>query len=207
MRAPIFKAAVLLTVGLGAVAVGFRPAAAADTKHDFAVHGIGALSCEQLNATTPANAPEVRNLLASWLLGYISAVNRIQPGTYDATPVQDQNALVNMVTGVCGKNPDARVETVSYVVLQSLEKAKLTAESPEVTITVGKTSTVLRQDTLNHLEQVLVAQKDLAAGQADGEAGGDLQAALVKFQTAQKLPPTGLPDPATVVRALVELKS
>jgi hypothetical protein len=207
MRAPILTAVVLLAAGLGVVATGSRPAAAADRKHDFAVHGIGALSCAQLDATAPANALEVRNLLASWLMGYISAVNRIQPGTYDATPVQDQNALVNMVAGVCGKNPNARVETVSSVVLQSLEKAKLTAESPEVTVTVGKNSTVLRQDTLKRLERVLVEQKDLPAREANGETGNNLQIALIKFQTAQKLPQTGLPDPATVVRALIELKS
>jgi peptidoglycan hydrolase-like protein with peptidoglycan-binding domain len=52
----------------------------------------------------------------------------------------------------------------------------------------------------------LVAQAYLPANQANGTFGPKTQAALVKFQTAQKLPATGLPDPATVVRALVEMK-
>jgi hypothetical protein len=143
-------------------------------------------------------------VLASWIMGYVTAVNRTQSGTYDATPVQDQGAMVNMVAGVCAQHPNAVVETVTNAVLASLETAKLSAPSPEVVVTVGKRATVLRQSTLQSLQQVLIAQKYLPAGEADGKFGAGTQAALVKFQTAQHLPATGLPDPATVVRALIE---
>jgi hypothetical protein len=188
------------------LATGSRPALAADAGHSFAVHGVGALTCSGLNATPAKDAPAMRGLLASWLLGYVTAMNRIQDVTYDATPVQDQYALVNMVAGVCGKHPNLPVETVAFAVLQTLEKAKLADASPEVTVTVGKLSTVLRKETLDKLQLFLVAQAYLPASQANGTFGPKTQAALVKFQTAQKLPATGLPDPATVVRALVEMK-
>jgi hypothetical protein len=181
-------------------------AAAADAGHAFAVHGVGALTCAGLNATPAKDAPAMRGLLASWLLGYVTAMNRTQDVTYDATPVQDQFALVNMVAGVCSQHPTLPVETVAFAVLHSLEKAKLATASPEVTVTVGKLSTVLRKDTLDKLQLFLVAQAYLTASQANGTFGPKTQAALVKFQTAQKLPATGLPDPATVVRALVEMK-
>jgi hypothetical protein len=186
------------------LAASIGAASASDTSRSFAVHGVGALTCAKLNAVPAADAAEVRMVLASWIMGYVTAVNRTQSGTYDATPVQDQGAMVNMVAGVCAQHPNAAVETITNAVLTSLETAKLSAPSPEVTVTVGKRATVLRQSTLQSLQQVLIAQKYLPAGEADGKFGAGTQAALVKFQTAQHLPATGLPDPATVVRALIE---
>jgi peptidoglycan hydrolase-like protein with peptidoglycan-binding domain len=205
MKKASFKTALAAACVWGAVGLG--PAVAADANHDFAVHGIGALTCTQLT-NAPAKAQEqVRVVLASWLLGYLTALNRTDAVTYDATPVQDEGALVNMVAGVCKLHPKVPVEAVAFSVFQSLDKAKLATASPEIKVTVGKSSTVLRQDTLSKVEKVLVSLKYLPAGQATGAFSGSTAVALLKFQTAQKLPTTGLPDPATVVRALVELKT
>jgi hypothetical protein len=210
MKTPYFAAA--LVIAAGVMSAGARPATAADTKHSFAVHGIGALSCaEMANAMTQVDPQTkatseaaVRSTLASWMLGYVTALNRMDPATYDATPVQDDVPLVNMVVGVCSKNPTARVETVVSAIFTSLDKAKLPTESPEVKVTVGAQSTVLRQATLLSLEKALVAQKLLKSADADGKFDDNVKAALVKYQTAQKLPQTGLPDADTVIRALVE---
>ncbi|HQT65120.1 MAG: hypothetical protein B7Z75_09335 [Acidocella sp. 20-57-95] len=198
-----------------------HPALAADTKHSFAVHGIGAVGCADLiKGLTPGDAktmtPDqlkqqnsdqavIRMSLGSWLLGYVSEINRVQAGAYDVTPVQQEDALINMVAGVCAKHPDARVETVADVVFTSLAKAKVPSESPEVKASAGNNATVLRQSTLVQLEKTLVSEKLLKEADANGKYGPAVQAALVKFQTAQKLPVTGLPDPATVIRALVGL--
>lgn len=206
MKKSVWMGAALAAAWMVSSGIGSRTAWAADGDHAFAVHGVGALTCSGLNATPAKDAPLMRGLLASWLLGYVTAMNRIQDVTYDATPVQDQFALVNMVAGVCTKHPAVPVETVAFAVLQSLEKAKLVTASPEVTVKVGKLSTVLRQDTLDKLQWFLVGQAYLPANQANGTFGPRTEAALLKFQTAQKLPATGLPDPATVVRALVEMK-
>ncbi|MDE8349678.1 MAG: peptidoglycan-binding domain-containing protein [Acidocella sp.] len=210
MRTVYFGAA--LMVAAGVLSAGARPAVAADTKHSFAVHGVGALSCaEMANAMTQVDPQTkatseaaVRSTLASWMLGYVTALNRTDAATYDATPVQDDAPLVNMVIGVCSKNPTARVETVVSAIFTSLEKAKLPVESPEVKVTVGTQSTVLRAATLLSLEKALVAQKLLKSADADGKFNDNVKAALVKYQTAQKLPQTGLPDADTVIRALVE---
>jgi len=204
MRKASFKTALAAACVWG---VATLPAAAADANHDFAVHGIGAISCNQLTNAPAKSQAEVRVVLASWLLGYVTAMNRTDAVTYDATPVQDQGALVNMVSGVCKLHPKVPVEAVAFSVFQSLDKAKLATASPEIKVTVGKSSTVLRQDTLDKVEKVLVSLKYLPAGQATGAFTSSTAVALLKFQTAQKLPTTGLPDPATVVRALVELKT
>jgi hypothetical protein len=204
MKTASFRTA-LLAAGVWAAAV--LPAVAADAKHDFAVHGIGALTCTQLTNAPAKAQPQIRIVLGSWLLGYLTAMNRTDAVTYDATPVQDQAALVNMVSGVCKLHPKVPVEAVAYSIFESLGKAKLATASPEIKVTVGKSSTVLRQDTLDEVEKVLVSLKYLPAGQATGAFSSSTAVALLKFQLDQKLPETGLPDPATVVRALVEMKT
>lgn len=133
----------------------------------------------------------------------MTAVNRLEPDTYDATPVQMPDALVNMVVGVCQKQPNVKVETVVYSVIRALEAAKSSDESPEIAVTAAGQSTVIRKDTFIKLQQALITDKYLN-GTADGAFGPNVQAALLKFQKAEHLPETGIPDPDTVIRALVE---
>jgi hypothetical protein len=206
MRAPYSMAGILLTAGLlYSSGAGIKPAAAADANHVFAVHGIGSLSCLDVSKALSNGDAGVRDVLASWVFGYVTAINRNEPATYDLTPVQDGAALVNMVVGVCQKNSTTPVETVVNAVFQSLAKAKLPASSPEIMVTVGKQETVLRVSTLEKLQQVLASLKYMPTSDANGKFGRVTQVALIKFQTAQHMPQSGLPDPATVVRALVEM--
>ena len=200
------KASVLPMAILLAATAGSGNADAADKKGNFALHGAGALSCEQLTSGLLGGHAAVREALGSWILGYLSALNRERTDTYDITPIQDPNALVNMVVSVCDKDRNARVETVVFTIGRLLERAKVAEESPEQTVNVlGRTAT-LRKDTLIALERVLVADK-LLTGKADGEFDGNTEAALKKYQEAQKLPVTGLPDAATIARALIETQA
>jgi hypothetical protein len=69
MRASYFAAGVLLMTGLLAAGIyssvaGIRPAAAADIKHEFAVHGIGALSCGDMNTALLKGDAGIRDTLA-----------------------------------------------------------------------------------------------------------------------------------------------
>jgi peptidoglycan hydrolase-like protein with peptidoglycan-binding domain len=109
-----------------------------------------------------------------------------------------------MVVGVCQKHAPVPVESVVDAVFQALGKAKLTTESPDITVTVAKNNAVLRQATLQQLQQVLVARKYMPSSAANGTFGPVTQAALMKYQAAEHLPQTGVPDAATIVRALVE---
>jgi peptidoglycan hydrolase-like protein with peptidoglycan-binding domain len=132
-------------------------------------------------------------------------MNRSESSTYDATPVQETGALVNMVVAVCQNHAATPVETVVNAVFRSLSKAKLSVASPEITVTAGKQLTVIRQATLKQMQEFLVSIKYMPMSEANGKFGPDTKAALVKFQIAQHLPQSGLPDPATVLRALIEM--
>jgi hypothetical protein len=168
------------------------------------LHGVGAVTCGDVtNALLKGNVA-IRATLSSWLMGYISAMNRLQPDTYDAVPVQVPDAVINMVVGVCQKDANARVETAAYSVFHALASAALTAESPEVEMTANGQTTLLRKDTLIAVQKYLISEK-LLRGDADGSFGPTTQTALTDFQKKQNLPQTGLPDPATIVRVLVEI--
>ncbi len=192
--------ATVLLVGTG----GVQSARAADAKHLFAVHGVGALSCGDVTAALLKGDVAIRGTILSWLMGYVSAMNRIQPDTYDVSPVQVPEAMIDMVVGVCQRDASARVETAAYSVFHTLSSAALSTESPEVQVTTNGRTTMLRKDTLIALQKYLIAEKFLR-GEADGSFGPTTQAALADFQKKQNLPQTGLPDPPTIVRALVEL--
>jgi peptidoglycan hydrolase-like protein with peptidoglycan-binding domain len=82
--------------------------------------------------------------------------------------------------------------------------AKVTHDSPLVEARSGDQVVTLRADTLMAIQQALTRGKYLTAP-ADGTFGPTTAAALRAFQKAESLPETGLPDPATTIRLLIEL--
>lgn len=194
--------AVLLSAGTLAAAISSPAVHAADAKGVFALHGIGALTCSQMGESIKANAA-VRDQLAVWLLGYMSATNRARPDNYDITPIQQPLVLATMVSNLCTSNASARVETVVHSVLTALAPAGSRAESPLVRAEAGKNVVELRGDTLMAVQQALIDRKILR-DKATGAFGTPTEKALGEFQKAQKLNVTGLPDPVTVMRLLIE---
>jgi hypothetical protein len=148
----------------------------------------------------------MRPLLTSWILGYITASDRLVKDTFDASPVMAPEALTAMVIGVCQRYPDARVETVANTVLTQLAPARVMHESPVVEARAGDRVVPIRKATLIAVQTALLKNK-LTREPADGDFGNGTAAALKTFQKSQNLTETGLPDPATVVRLLVEMPS
>lgn len=245
------------------------PAVASDSQGGFALHGIGAQTCQQMlremrpqSAGMPAAAPAfdapahvlpaapgapvataagvpgphvataagtaaptspaapapspdagpfglsatMRPILTSWILGYLTASDRLVKDTFDATPVMSPEALTAMIIGVCQKYPDARVETVANTVLGQLATARVLHELPVIETSADDRVVPIRKATLIAVQTALLKNK-LTREPADGNFGVATEAALKSFQKAQNLPQTGLPDPATVVRLLVEMPS
>jgi peptidoglycan hydrolase-like protein with peptidoglycan-binding domain len=148
----------------------------------------------------------MRPILTSWILGYLTASDRLVKDTFDATPVMMPEALTSMIIGVCQKYPDARVETVANTVFSQLATARVMHESPVVEARAGDRAVPIRKATLVAVQTTLVKNK-LMKEPADGTFGNSTEVALKAFQKSQNLPETGLPDPATVVRLLVEMPS
>jgi peptidoglycan hydrolase-like protein with peptidoglycan-binding domain len=79
-------------------------------------------------------------------------------------------------------------------------------ESPVGEARAGDRAVPIRKATLVAVQNTLVRNK-LMKEPADGNFGNSTEMALKAFQKSQNLPETGLPDPATVVRLLVEMPS
>jgi hypothetical protein len=146
----------------------------------------------------------MRPILTSWIMGYLTASDRLVKDTFDETPVMAPEALTAMVIGVCQRYPGVRVEAVANNVLNQLATARILHDSPVVEAREGDRMVQIRQVTLAAMQTALVRDK-LLKDPAVGTFGSSTAVALREFQKSQHLPETGLPDPATVVRLLVEI--
>ena len=191
-----------LAAAVAGVLVLATPGLASDAKGNYAIRGVGSQDCktltERLSQDKDLGVP-----LASWMLGYMSAVNRYEPTTFDITPVTDVRALTNIAVALCTKHPTARFEVVLADMLRAFSRARVRSDSPIVEMKSGEASASLRQETLLLVQQRL-NERGVLKGRPDGTFGPQTEAALKEYQTAEKLPVTGVPDSATVVRLLIE---
>lgn len=173
-----------------------------DGKGNFAVHGLGAQTCqillEELKADKAAPA-----LAESWLMGYVTAVNRLDTETYDALPLLDSNVLLTIVVNICQKHPDNLVETIAKEIINTLSNARSKHESPILEVTNDGKSVHVRVDTLIDMQRKL-DQMGYLKTSADGIYNESTKEAISKFQREEKLSINGIPDAPTIIRLLVE---
>jgi hypothetical protein len=119
--AALWLCAILLAL-LSAMAM---PALAADAKGRFSIRGAGTVSCAVFLKATPAQRVHAE----TWWAGYLTAMNRTTPGTYDVlgkvTPAQANQWLRNY----CRKYPRRRYSIAVHDLLRAAY-AKRTRTSP-----------------------------------------------------------------------------
>lgn len=196
------KVGTRLIVAAAIALCGPQLARASDAKGNYAIRGVGSQECQtlvqELEKDKSGSVP-----VASWMLGYMTAVNRYEPTTFDISPVTDVRALTNIALALCQKNPKARLETVLSDMLRAMARARVRADSPLVEMKSGETTVAVRQEVLLNVQQRL-NQRGLLKAKADGNYGPQTEAALKEYQKAEKLPVTGVADAPTVLRMLVE---
>ncbi|MCC6946904.1 MAG: peptidoglycan-binding protein [Bradyrhizobiaceae bacterium] len=200
---PTLKDLAAVSITALALATSAGDLRAADAQGQFALRGFGAETCRAASQKLKGNTAASANALA-WLLGYTTAFNRREPDTFDVSPLAETTAILRMVAGVCAKNPDALVETVTYDVLRSLAAARVKGNSPMAQVKSGKASAEVRRETLARMQEQLIKLGHLE-GTADGNYGPRTETALKAFQRQQGLAQTGVPDSVTIVRLLVEM--
>lgn len=194
--------AIAVSATLALAAAGLPSAWAADAKGNYALRGVGSQECATLVEQLKKD-PNGSVSVASWILGYMTAINRYEPTTFDISPVTDARALTNIAIALCQKNPKARLETVLADMMRAMARARVQTESPLVEMKSGEVNANVRQEVLLAVQQRL-NQRGLLKAKADGTYGPQTEAALKDFQKAEKLPVTGVADSATVLRLLVE---
>lgn len=205
----LFKRSVrhaLALLAIGAALAAFAPPASAiDGAGRFAVRGLGTQTCK---AVLPALQTDKASdeALATWMMGYISAMNRMASDTFDVSPVLEPVALLQMVASLCQRQPEMQVEAVLIELLKALGPARVHADTPIVTMQEGTANARLRAETLASIQRALT-KGGFYAGPANGAADAATVAGLKAFQKSQSLAQTGVADPATLVRILVDLPS
>ncbi|WP_244545839.1 peptidoglycan-binding domain-containing protein [Aureimonas phyllosphaerae] len=175
-------------------------AEAATSTNEFSVRGLGAQSCEALAKAydDEAQRPAVVAVLGSWVAGYISHANRTTPGAFEVMPISDNQTLAHLVVSVCRDNPTSLVESSTAGLVDRMKSGIQTMSSQLSEIGEGDKRVTIRTETLKAV-QAQLKQDGFLTGAADGAFGPATAKALAAFQTARKLPTSGVPDAATLV--------
>lgn len=174
---------------------------AADSTGKFSIRGPGSQSCATYLAAVAK--PDGYARFASWLLGYVTARNRAEPGTYDLVPTETGTDFPNIVAFICKSSTQATVEQAAFSAITALGPLKQTAASPLVNVQADGKSVMIHQDSLRRLQQALIA-KNAYKGSADGASSARFTAALKDFQRKEGIAVTGLPDIDTFIRAIIK---
>ena len=186
------------SIALVALCFAFLPSPVqgADKNGQFAIKGIGRQTCRQFTDARVAGS-EVYAQFRGWLEGFLTAVNRYEPETYDAAPWGTTELLALIIDNHCQKNPDDRFVIAVQKLTIKLKEDRLTESSPLLVVTVGGRTARVYEDLLQRI-QVQLAELGLYDGTVDGQFGPKTEEAIAMFQVSEGLKGTGLPDPLTV---------
>ena len=191
---------VLRRIGLLAAASCLFSAAAlgAGEQGRFAIKGIGIQNCAQFGAAYKERS-QAAYVFAGWVDGYVSALNRLQNGTFDAAPWQSTDIMLALINNHCQRNPESRLYEVVQALLGYYADQRLSEISPAVDAVVGDRTVKVYQEVLRRAQSAL-AEQGIYSGTADGLFGPKTQAAFEAFQEQSNLAKTGLPDQQTLYR-------
>lgn len=186
-------------LGLGLALVCTLPAGAraASETGQFAIKGLGVQTCAQFTQDYQARA-QGAFIFAGWINGYISAINRNQPGMFDAAPWQSVDVLFALINNHCATRPDERLFAVVHAMLEFFKDQSLSEFSPTVEAGADERKVTLYKEVLRRAQERLV-EVGVYAGTPDGLFGPKTKAAFEAFQERRNLPRTGLPDQQTLV--------
>ena len=172
------------------------PVQGADKDGQFAIKGIGIQTCRQF-ANARAAGSEAYVHFRGWLEGFLTAVNRYEPETYDAAPWGTTEVLAVIIDNHCKKNPDDRFVAAVQKLTITLKEDRLKESSPRLVVTVDGRTARVYEDLLRRI-QIQLAELGLYDGTVDGQFGPKTQEAIAIFQVSEGLKGTGVPDPLTV---------
>lgn len=165
-----------------------------DTAGKFAVRGIGGQPCSVWIGLTDSTDQAARRdgILAfqSWIAGYVSAFNRLQPESYDVVPFLDMINVLAITMNECRVTPDELAENTVARVVGAFAKARVTEESPVVMVPDAGAEKPYRQATLQLAQQKLVDLGYLDSV-PDGVIGPATTQAVTLYQSENGLTATG----------------
>ena len=200
LTSPSRRSAVAILVA-SALVLGSGIANAADADGKFSIRGAGSQSCAAYVASIAKPEEFARN--GFWLLGYVTARNRLEPATYDILPTEQGNDFPNVVEVICRNSPAIALETAANSAIAVMAPLRQANASAVVQVEADGKTVAIRQDALKLLQSALIA-KNLYKGDANGASSPQLVAAIKGFQRKEAIAVTGLPDIDTFIRAVIK---
>lgn len=185
---------------LGSV-LAAAPARAFSEKGEFAVKGLGADTCRNFVKAAAEKLASVAEF-RGWVEGYLTAVNRYRPDTFDIAPWETSGMLLSLIRAHCEQHPDDRLFEVVHQLQLLLAQDRLATRSEVAEIGEGEQKLRIYGEVIKRVQQALIDRK-LLDGKADGAFGPKTKVALETFQKQQNLPVTGLPDQQTLFELLL----
>ena len=173
-------------------------AVAADAAGNYVVRGMGAHTCADYMASVPSN-PDYTQASLLWIEGYLTAHNRLAQETFDVSFLSETSEVAALLLSVCASNSNTRVEVVLAELLWALAPLRIEASSALIAFQEAGVTVMLRQSTLMRL-QSLLKQKGYYKMAVDGLSGPGTVKALRRYQAAEGLNTSGVPDADTLIR-------
>jgi len=176
---------------------------AADQRGDFAMQGIGRVSCEVFLQEREKNSKLYWNI-GGWIDGYLTGYNVHVDDTYDITsyaPMDAADSFVILLARHCQNNPDDPVGVIVKALSEQMHETRLQQADKVVQVKVDGRTYALYPTVIARMKGTL---KDLGYydGPVDGGFGPAVESALRRYQEAEKLPVTGAPTQQTLLRIL-----
>ena len=176
------------------------PVMAADQDGDFAVKGAGLEPCRDYLSAREDESPKYV-VYRTWLNGFVTGYNMQTADTYDVAPLHAVGDLAAALARVCQDNADKPLINAAAGLVQGLEPARTTQQSPAVEIDAGDTTISMPANLLARIQQRLKAQ-GLYDGPIDAKYGPGTRSALEAYQEQAGLDANGIPNRRTVVRLM-----
>ncbi len=171
-------------------------ASAATIAGEFAVDGAGRASCGAFVEAKTKTTPEFAQFMA-YVDGYLTAANRYETDTFDLTPWHTPGALALILEKYCKDNANDNLGVALVRLTNAIRPLRLTDSSTMMEAADGANRAVLYVSVMKNAQAELT-KKGLFRGQADGKFSPETKTAILAFQKQSKLPPSGVPDPATL---------
>jgi hypothetical protein len=169
---------------------------------EFALKGPGYDKCSDFASARKQRGNKYHEYVG-WLEGYLSYYNRVTPGTINIAPWQSGEMLASLMAAFCADNPNAPFVAATDLMIGALAPYRLAKSSEVVEASYRGRKVTVYREVLRSVQESLQKRK-LYAGPQDGQFSSEFAASLLAFQKSTKLPPTGLPDQATLYHLLLK---
>lgn len=198
----------ICAIGLagGLIAGTALPTIAADAKGDFAVRGAGRLSCAELTDALAKKDATRLTIFGAWLEGYITANSQLLPNTFDATPWQTTELLLALSGQSCAnRGPETQIMDVVGRLIAEMQPIRLAERSGLLRMSHGDAVQVHYRAVIERARDRLKALGyEFTSDEMTGKKALDeLTANLKRYQTENKLQPSGRLDQHTLLNLFV----